>query len=136
MAIERRAEAAWIESKKYWEIKVQKNGVRDSFRSSTKGRKGKHEAEAKADKWLATGTTEMRFSEAWKLFLEDTEKNTGTGNYHNMEKHGRLYLMPSLKLKKLSAITPLDWQKCINAMATEQKKANGKTRKPCFSILW
>ena len=46
MATERRAEAIWIESKEYWEIKVQKDGVRKSFRSSVAGRKGKHEADA------------------------------------------------------------------------------------------
>lgn len=122
MAIERRAEAKWIESKKYWEIKVQKNGVRDSFRSSTKGRKGKHEAEAKADKWLATGTSEMRFDAAWELFMKQVKANTGTGNYINTEKAGRLYLLPSLRLKKLSSITRSDWQSCITSMVEKRDK--------------
>ena len=81
MATERRSEAIWIESKGYWEIKVQKNGVRVSRRSSTPGRKGKHEAEAKADKWLAQGTAEMRFSAAWDAYLNGLQNGTGTGNY-------------------------------------------------------
>lgn len=134
MATERRAEACWIESKDYWEIKVQRNGVRKSFRSSTPGRKGKHAAEAKADKWLATGTAQMRFDAAWKQFLEYMEKNTGTGNYRNHEKCGRLYLLPALKLKKLSNITRMDWQRCVNDMATE-KVLSERTCKNAISTI-
>ena len=38
---ERRSEAIWIESRKLWLLKVQKDGVRKPFQSSTPGRKGK-----------------------------------------------------------------------------------------------
>lgn len=129
MAIERRAEAAWVESKEYWEIKVQKNGTRKSFRSSVKGRKGKHEAEAKADKWLATGTVEMRFSEAWDSFLKWHKSHNGTSNYKKHESYGRLYIIPRLKLKRLSAIKANDWQSCIDAGAN-----HGLSRRSCENI--
>lgn len=46
MATKRTAEAFWIESKSYWQVKVQRNGVRKAFTSSIKGRKGKHAAVA------------------------------------------------------------------------------------------
>lgn len=117
MAGERRAEAIWIEAKEYWEIKVQKDGVRKSFRSSRSGRKGKHEAESKADKWLATGTQEMRFSAAWDYFLNWHKTHNGTSNYKKHESYGRLYILPNLKAKRLSAIKPADWQRCIDSGA-------------------
>ena len=135
MATERRSEAIWIESKGYWEIKVQKNGVRVSRRSSTPGRKGKHEAEAKADKWLAQGTAEMRFSAAWDAYLNGLQNGTGTGNYKNNEQYGRLHLLPNLKHKKLNKITRADWQQCINEMATEKELAERTCRNVISSIM-
>ena len=48
----RKTEAAWIESRKRWQINVQIEGERRTFTSSSPGRKGKIEAEKKADHWL------------------------------------------------------------------------------------
>lgn len=115
MASSRRSEAIWIESKAYWEIKVQKNGHRKSFRSSIKGRKGKHEAEGKADVWLASGTEDMRFDKAYELFLADQAEHTGTANHRKHEYIGKLYLLPTLANIRLSRITPNMWRKCIDA---------------------
>ena len=113
--MQRRSEAIWIESKKYWQIKVQKDGKRKAFTSSTKGRKGKHEAEAKADEWLESGTEDMRFPAAWAAFLKDQEDHTGTANYKKHEYIGRLYLAPNLGNARLSSITPNMWRSCLDA---------------------
>ena len=129
MATERRAEAAWIESKAYWEIKVQKDGTRRSFRSSLAGRKGKHEAEAKADKWLATGTAEMRLQAAWDAFLKWQKDHNGTSNYIKHETHGRLYILPGNSARKLSAMKPEHWQACIDAGVEK-----GLSRRSCVNI--
>lgn len=131
MATDRRAEAKWIESKQYWEIKVQKDGTRKSFRSPLTGRKGKHEAEAKADKWLSKGTEQMRFDQAWYAFTDSLKMGTGTGNYKNNEQYGRLHLLPHLKHKKLSLITRMDWQKCINEMANTK----GLSERTCKNVV-
>lgn len=48
-------EASWSESKKIWRITVQSNGVRKEFASALAGRKGKIDAERKADEWLKNG---------------------------------------------------------------------------------
>lgn len=80
MANKRRAEAIWIEAKGYWQVKVQKDGTRKGFTSSIKGRKGKHAAEAAADEWLEKGTSDMRFSAAWKAFMDVQLERTGTAN--------------------------------------------------------
>ena len=114
MAVKRHAEAIWIESKGYWQVKVQLDGKRKAFTSSIKGRKGKHEAEGKADEWLEKGTTEMRFEAAWAQFLTDQKTRTGTANYAKHESYGRLYILPVIGNKKISSITPVAWQSCID----------------------
>ena len=52
MFTDRTNTAQWIESEKRWKIKVQRDGVRKCFTSSTRGRMGQREANAKADAWL------------------------------------------------------------------------------------
>lgn len=134
MAGERRAEAIWIEAKGYWQVKVQKNGTRKGFTDSTPGRKGKHAAERKADKWLATGTEQMRFDAAWEAFLASLKKGTGTGNYNNNDQYGRLHLLPRLKYKRLSSITRMDWQGCINELAVDKERSE-RTCKNVISCI-
>jgi len=48
-------EAQWLQTQNRWQIKVQANGVRKAFTSSTPGRAGKAEAHRKADEWLRIG---------------------------------------------------------------------------------
>ncbi len=117
MATERRSEAIWIDARQRWQIKVQKNGERKCFISKLPGRKGKHEAEALADEWLSARTSDMRFPAAWQLFLDDQQARTGSANYAKHESCGRLYLLPVIGNKRLSALTPTIWQSCINAAA-------------------
>ena len=45
----RKNEAKWYDSAKRWQIKIQKDGERRTFFSSTKGTKGKIAAEKAAD---------------------------------------------------------------------------------------
>ena len=130
MATERRAEACWIESKDYWEIKIQRNGVRKSFRSSTPGRKGKHEAERKADKWLALGREDMRFRDAWDLFMKDQKNRTSMANWSKHEQYYNGYIKPNIEgIRKISSITPVMWQSCIDAAAKK-----GLSRRTCTNI--
>lgn len=127
--MKRNAEAIWIDSRKRWAIKVQKEGIRKSFYCTTPGRKGKHIAESKADEWLNQGTDDMRFAEAWKLFLEYQQKNTSASNYKKHEQYGRLYLLPNLKTYKLSSVSPIRWQACIDTGAK-----NGLSRRSLVNI--
>lgn len=111
------AEAIWVESQQRWTIKVQKDGVRKFFSSSVPGRKGKHIAENKADEWLESDSTEQTFDQAWKIFIAYHDKNSSRSYRDKFESHGRLYLLPTLGRKRLSAITPIMWQSCLNAAA-------------------
>ena len=77
MGHKRRAEAAWVESRSRWQINVQRDGKRKTFTSTLPGRKGKHEAEAKADDWLEAGMPDdMRFDTAWGIYLDHIRKTT------------------------------------------------------------
>ena len=126
----RRSEAFWIESTKRWMIKVQKDGVRKSFYSSKPSKAGKIEAEKQADKWLEAGESgDMRFGQLWKEFLERCKITTGTANYRKHESIGRNWLLPLLEHKRISKITPLMLQTCIDVAYK-----NGLSKKSCLNI--
>lgn len=126
----RTSQAIWLEESKRWMVKVQKNGVRRAFYSSTAGRRGKTEAEFQADEWLALQTgDDLRFDAAWAEFLKNLRETTGEANVRNRESLGKTWLLPALKTKRLSAITQNDMQKCINAAA----KA-GRSKRLCINL--
>jgi len=89
MAKERRAEAVWIEARSRWQINVQRDGKRKTFTSSTPGRKGKHEAEGKADDWLEAGQPERRFSTKLLLVSKMQGRLTPAGT---LSSHGLLVI--------------------------------------------
>lgn len=126
MPLKRKTEAIWIDSQNRWQIKVQVNGRRKTFYSFAPGKKGKIEAERKADKWLDDGASDdPKLETIWDEFLEEIKKTTSTGNYMNHESMGRMWLLqPKLKIKRISAITIQDWQDVINLMHEK-----GKSRK-------
>lgn len=112
----RKNEAIWIEKSKRWQIKVQKDGVRRAFYSSTPSKRGKIEAEKKADNWLASNTKNenIRFAPLWADFLAEVHLTTSTSNYRNHELHGRRWFLPRLEHKYARDITIQNWQDCLN----------------------
>ena len=80
MARIRNTEARWIESRERWQVSVTgEDGERKTFVSSKPGRKGKLEAERKADDWLESGDTDrMRLSDAWERFIAYKKTTCGT----------------------------------------------------------
>ena len=71
MKKQRKTEAVWIESQQRWRVRVQIDGQRKPFYSPTPGRRGKAEAERKADAWVESGKTDkLRFGEAFEKFIE------------------------------------------------------------------
>lgn len=109
-------EAVWLEKYNRWQIKVQKDGVRKTFTSSVEGKKGKIACEQKADKYLNSGivTDNIRFEKAYNQFLEYIASHTGTGNIKKHTSIGSTWLLPDLKNKKVSTITTVSWQGCID----------------------
>lgn len=130
MAQVRRAEARWIEARQRWQLNAQRDGKRRTFTSSTPGRRGKHEAEAKADEWLEAGQPDdIRFDVAWSIYLDCIKKTTGTANYYDNESIGRIWLLPALGKKRLSKLRMADIQAIVDD-AVEK----GKAARTCKNI--
>ena len=119
----RKNDAQWMEKQQRWQIKVQRDGVRRAFYSSNPSRRGKVEAERKADQWLESGYLDKdpRFPVAWEEFLKhllekskQSKKARGTAHHKKCEQQGRLYLAPEIKNRKVLSITPALWQRCID----------------------
>lgn len=107
-------EAAWSESGNRWRISVQRDGERKTFYSSKAGKKGKLEAERKADEWLERGEVkEMRFGAAYDKFIEDKKRECGTAWVTKLEGIGRVWLKPAIEHKYVSKITQQDWKNVI-----------------------
>ena len=75
--------ATWSEKYKRWQINVQRDGKRRSFYSSTPGRTGQREANAKADAWLDDGIEggNIRVSALYKDFIASQKKSTGQSHW-------------------------------------------------------
>lgn len=114
----RKNEAAWVEERSRWQINVQRDGERKTFCSSKPGKKGKIEAERKADTWLTTGAHDSaaRLGPTWDAWVARETELRGKHNtaVHFAEYFGRLYIKPRLQHKRISSITPQDWQDCID----------------------
>lgn len=130
MAKQRRAEAVWIESRARWQINVQRDGKRKTFTSSTPGRKGKHEAEGKADDWLEAGQPDdIRFDRAWDIYLDHLQHTTGTLHHADNQSIGRNWLLPDLGGKRLAKIRLADLQEIINTAS-----GKGRSKRTCKNI--
>ena len=75
--------AQWIESRNRWQINVQKDGIRKTFTSSTPGRTGQREANAKADAWLDDGinNTKIKVRQAAEQYIESLKLSTSKSNW-------------------------------------------------------
>lgn len=123
--MKRSAEAIWVEARNRWQINVQKDGKRKTFTSSLPGRKGKHEAELKADEWLESQTEDRRFGEAWDAYMADYRIRTARTTYKNRESIYHCWVEGRIPRNvKVANITPAMWQKCIDAANDENKSRN------------
>lgn len=111
----RKNEAIWIEKSKRWQIKVQKDGVRRAFYSPDPKKRGKAEAERKADRWLETGSRKeaARIGALAKEFAEYESAMYGTGNNRQHESIYRNWIAPKYEHKKAARLTQQDWKNII-----------------------
>lgn len=110
------ATATWIDKEKRWSVRCQVNGVQKRFTSSKPGIAGKKEVMKKYRAFLFGETYEnLIFSDAWARFLDYIIDKNGKGEaYINLEKYGRLYILPRLSKKLLGTISLADYQACIS----------------------
>ncbi len=100
--------AVWIEKYKRWQIKVQKNGVRRPFYSSTPGRKGQKEANAKADAWL---DSDVKGDKKIKALFEDYlkyKKGMTKEQWKKDKSAGETWILPRYGHRKISGLTEGD----------------------------
>ena len=108
--------AQWEEKYQRWRIAVQKDGVRKQFYSSTPGRTGQREANAKADRWLddGIGVKARRVDDLYQEWYATVVKTTGTGNQRNVESRWRTRILPAIGRKRITSLTEQDLQDVVN----------------------
>lgn len=113
---DRKNEAVWTESRKRWQINVQVDGVRKTFTSSFPGRRGKADAERKADRWLedATSAETIRVGkllDQYEAYLKETKSSGHSSQYCGFI---RLYIRPIIGQKRINKLTEGDLQDVID----------------------
>ena len=123
--------AVWEEKYQRWRIAVQKDGIRRQFYSSTPGRTGQREANAKADRWLDEGidVKASRVEDAGKLWLASVELTTSHTNYRPVESRWRIWVLPVIGKKRVTVLTEQDLQEII-----DRAYAGGLSRKTLQSL--
>lgn len=108
--------AQWEEKYQRWRIAVQKDGVRKQFYSSTPGRTGQREANAKADRWLddGIGVKARRVEDLYQEWYATVVKTTGTGNQRNVESRWRTRILPAIGRKRITSLNEQDLQDVVN----------------------
>jgi integrase len=114
--------AVWLPAQNRWRVNVQKNGRRRSFYSSTPGRAGQREANAKADAWLDEGIEQngAKVADLWAGYLAAQQLRTSKANWVKVESFGRTRLLPPLGHKKIDAVTEQDLQTIIDKAYSEK----------------
>ena len=123
--------AVWLEKYRRWQINVQKDGQRKTFYSSTPGRSGQRECQAKADAWLDDGidTKAKRVEDVVEAYLEDCKARTSLSNYRGEEYRCRCWVLPQIGKLKLDNLGEQQLQKVITAAY-----AAGKSEKTLKNI--
>lgn len=115
--------ARWYESQGRWQIKVQKNGVRKTFTSYVKGRKGQRIANEKADRWLDSQSTnpDITVRRLCEMYV-DSRKSLGQSvqTLNALESFINKWLIPSLGHVKVSDVTLYQLQQIINTRYQER----------------
>lgn len=139
--MERRTNTArWIESAGRWQINVQRDGRRRSFYSSTPGRKGQREANAKADAWLVDGIEKAgrRVSELYAEYIASQKESTSRSHWRGVVSRYNTHIGPQIGHKRIDKLTEQDLQDIINRAYARQglaAKTLGNIRADLVSFL-
>ena len=108
--------AFWVEKEKRWCIAVQKNGTRKRFYSSTPGRTGQREANAKADAWLDDSIRDgkKKVSVLYSEWVEELKLTCGTSYVTQCQRYGDCYILPTCGNIRIDELTEGDLQKAID----------------------
>lgn len=123
--------AVWLEKYQRWQIKVQKDGVRKTFTSSTPGRKGQREANAKAFEWRDKNieNPNKKISQLYEDYLIAQKKRASESNYRKLESLGRVWILPKIGHLQISRLTEQKLQDIIDDMT-----AAGRSKKTVMNL--
>lgn len=124
--------ARWDQATNRWKINVQKDGERKTFYSSTKGRTGQRDCNAKADAWLDEGIEPAgaRVRDLFAEYLETKKMTTSKSNWRKIESFGKVWILPEIGNKKIQNLYEQHLQNVINKMY-----AAGRSRKYLRNLL-
>lgn len=108
--------AVWVESRKRWQINVQKDGIRKTFTSSMPGRVGQRECNEKADAWLDDNITDNK-SKVLKLsekYMEQLKLTTSKSHWAQYESYFKNWINPAIGTVRIENITEQHFQSVIN----------------------
>lgn len=108
--------AVWMEKYNRWQIKVQKDNERKTFYSSTPGRAGQRECNAKADAWLDNNiqVSRLNVNQLLDEFLQTIEQRSSYSNVKKEKYYIDSFIRPVIGNKKPARLTEQDLQDIIN----------------------
>lgn len=115
MPRERKNEAIWLSSENRWLLQIQIDGKRKKFYSSVKGKRGKIQAEKKADEWLEreTFSENVKVGEVFCDFINDMKEQDM--HYQQYESIGNIWILPSIGRKRFINLVDADFQNILNS---------------------
>ncbi len=108
--------AKWIESRKRWQINVQRDGIRKTFTSSTPGRTGQSEANRKADRWLDDGIADgkIKVRQASEQYIEHLKITTSKSNWLQHERIFKNHVNPYIGTVRIENLSEQHLQSIID----------------------
>lgn len=115
----RQNEAYWSDKDERWHIYVQANGVRRHFVSTVgaSSRKGKLQAERKADKWLEEQLSDenQKVEVLFDKWIESLKDRTQTAYWMQYQSYGRNWIKPAVGHKRMAALRESDLDAIVAA---------------------
>jgi integrase len=116
---ERKNEAIWLSKENRWLIQIQVDGRRKKFYSSTEGKRGKIQAEKKADEWLQRETfaESVRVQDVFSDFIKELkEQDLYCKQYESI---GNIWIIPNIGKKRFMNLVEADFQNILNSAYTK-----------------
>lgn len=115
----RQNEATWSDKDQRWHIYVQKDGVRRHFVSTVglSTRKGKLQAERKADAWLENQLSDesVRVDVLYDRWIDTLKDRTQTAYWTQYVSYGRNWIKPAVGHKRISSLRESDLDAIVTA---------------------
>lgn len=108
--------AVWLEKYNRWQIKVQKDGIRRTFTSSTPGRNGQRDCNRQADEWLEDNiiNTKTKISVIYKKWLDELKMRTSSGNVRQYTSYYDNWINPAIGNVQIEKLSEQHFQDIIN----------------------